>query len=78
MTRFAYLVTALLLILSNPVPLQASQGKTQSLDAAIQQVRQQTGGRILSATTVNNNGQPVHRIKVLLPSGEVRIFKVNQ
>lgn len=48
-----------------------------SLDAAVRQVRQQTGGRILSAETVQRNGKRLHRIKVLLPDGTVRIMTFN-
>lgn len=48
-----------------------------SLDQAVQQVRAQTGGRILSAETISRGGRPVHRIKVLLPSGHVQIMHVD-
>ena len=47
-----------------------------SLEQAVIQVQQQTGGRVLTAETVNQNGRQVHRIKVLLPNGIVRIFNV--
>jgi uncharacterized membrane protein YkoI len=49
----------------------------QSLDAAVQSIKQQTGGRILSAKTVNKNGARVYKIKVLLPSGKVQTFTVS-
>ena len=49
---------------------------TQSLDSAVQSIKQQTGGRILSAKTIKKNGRRVHRIKVLLPSGKVQVFRV--
>ena len=72
MTRFAYSLLLLLFItLSTPQAFAA-----QSLDSAVQDIKQQTGGRILSAKTIKKNGTPVHHIKVLLPSGKVRIFKV--
>ena len=48
-----------------------------NLDQAVQQVKQQTGGRVLSAKTKNNDGREVHKIKVLLPNGKVRIIRVN-
>ena len=48
-----------------------------NLDQAVQQVKKQTGGRILSAKTKNNDGKKVHKIKVLLPNGKVRIIRVN-
>lgn len=49
----------------------------QSLDSAVQSIKQQTGGRILSAKTVNVNGARVYKIKVLLPSGKVQTFTVS-
>jgi uncharacterized membrane protein YkoI len=47
-----------------------------TLADAVEQVRSETGGEILSATTLREDGKRVHRIKVLLPDGRVRIFKV--
>jgi len=83
--HFRLVITALLLCLSlaplsanaaNAAPrLLASNGL--SLDAAVRQVKQQTGGRILSAETVERNGNKVHRIKVLLPDGTVRVMTFN-
>ena len=48
-----------------------------SLNEAVQQVRRETGGRVLSAETVNQSGRTVHRIKVLTPSGQVRVVVVD-
>ena len=48
-----------------------------SLNEAVQQVQRETGGRVLSAETVNQGGQTVHRIKVLTPSGQVRIVTID-
>lgn len=56
--------------------MQLAQSE-QSLDNAVQSVKQKTGGRILSTKTVNKNGKRVHKIKVLLPSGKVQVFHVN-
>ena len=47
-----------------------------SLNEAVQQVQRETGGRVLSADTVNQGGRAMHRIKVLLPSGQVRVVTV--
>ena len=46
------------------------------LNEAVQQVQRETGGRVLSADTVNQGGRAMHRIKVLLPSGQVRVVTV--
>ncbi len=45
-----------------------------SLNQAVQQAQQQSGGRVLSADTVNQGGRTVHRVKVLTPSGQVRVY----
>ena len=49
----------------------------QSLDAAVQSIKQKTGGRILSTKTISKNGSRVYKIKVLLPSGKVQTFTVS-
>ncbi len=49
----------------------------QSLDAAVAQVRRETGGRILSAQTVTRDGRRVHRIKVLTRERRVRVIYVD-
>lgn len=59
---------------SSPYLLLAKN--TQSLNSAAQSIKQQTGGRILSTKTIIRNGKRIHKIKVLLPSGKVRIFKI--
>ncbi len=48
-----------------------------TLEQAAARVRSQTGGRILSATEIRRDGRKVYRIKVLLPSGHVRVVTVN-
>lgn len=86
MKRFAYTLLLLLFAITPAWQVQAKQdnhsflqlvkNEQQSLNKAVNKIKKQTGGRILSAKTVNQKGQPVHHIKVLLPSGKVRIFKV--
>ncbi len=46
------------------------------LPEAIEQVRQETGGRILSAQTVGHGKNQVYRIKVLTAKGSVRVVQV--
>lgn len=53
------------------------QGGEISLEEAVEQVRAETGGRILSAETVKSNGRRVHRIKVLTPDRRVRVVNVD-
>lgn len=59
-------------------PLQVAEKSAQlSMDQAAAKVREQTGGRILSARTETKGGRTSYRIKVLLPSGHVRIVRVD-
>lgn len=58
----------------NIILARAASGK--SLDQAVAQVRKQTGGRILSAETVQKKGRTVYRIKVLTRDNKVRIIHV--
>lgn len=60
--------------LVNPWILAKKKNKHINLKQAVKKVKRKTGGRILSADTVNRNGRNMHRIKALLPSGEVRLF----
>lgn len=47
-----------------------------SLNDAVRQAQRETGGRVLSAETVRQGGRTVHRIKVLTPSGQVRVVVI--
>lgn len=47
-----------------------------SLSEAIEQVRQQTGGRILSAKTKVSGNREIHHIKVLTKDGKVKTFDI--
>lgn len=83
------LITALLLLLAlgggtafaapawhEPGNIRVAQNDGVSLDQAVAQVRRDTGGRILSAETVRENGRKVHRIKVLTRDNKVRIVRI--
>ncbi len=48
----------------------------KSLSEAVDQVRRQTKGRILSAETRVNGNREVHHIKVLTKDGKVKTHKV--
>lgn len=48
-----------------------------SLDAAATMVRRISGGRIVGADSMDDNGKVVYRIKVLLPEGRVRVYLVD-
>ncbi len=54
----------------------AQGGGGKSLSEAVEQVRRQTNGRILSAQTKVNGNREVHHIKVLTKDGKVKTVKV--
>jgi uncharacterized membrane protein YkoI len=54
----------------------AQKNGGKSLSEAIDQVRRQTGGRILSAETKVSGDRDVHHIKVLTKDGKVKTYKV--
>ena len=57
-------------------PIVIAQSSGKSLSEAVEQVRRQTGGRILSAETRVEGGREVHHIKVLTDDGKVKTHKV--
>lgn len=64
-------------VATDETDLQVSQGNDgKSLSEAVEQVRRQTGGRILSAETKVQGGREVHHIKVLTKDGKVKTHKV--
>ncbi|MCW8973863.1 MAG: hypothetical protein OQL05_11405 [Gammaproteobacteria bacterium] len=62
----------------NAVTIDDLTGKNLSLDQAVRQVRRETGGRILSARTVEKGGVTLHRIKVLTPDNRVIIYEIDR
>ncbi len=48
----------------------------KSLSEAVDQIRRQTNGRILSAETRMNGNREVHHIKVLTKDGKVKTHKI--
>lgn len=59
--------------------LMADAGKKArvSLNDATELVQKSTGGRVLAAHEVREQGRPMYRIKVLTRQGEVRIVLVD-
>ena len=56
---------------------QLAQNDGMSLSEAVESVRSQTDGRIVSAETRRNNGREVHHIKVLTKDGKVKTYKIS-
>ena len=55
---------------------ESRRSDDDSLDDAVNRVRRETGGRVLSAEKNVHRGNISYRIKVLLPNGSVRFFDV--
>ena len=71
MNAFAKLLCAALLVVSNLAWANLSRD-----DAAIVAQRA-SGGRVLSVDKSESSGQPVWRVKVVTPAGEVQVIHVN-
>lgn len=54
-----------------------AQGGGKTLNEAVEQVRRQYNGRIVSAETRMQGDREVHHIKVLTEKGKVKTVKVN-
>ena len=59
------------------VILVASQGARITMGEAMSIVQQRTGGRVVNAQNIKQDGQDAYRIKVLTRSGEIKIFVVD-
>ena len=59
-----------------PAPSRQNGHEQLSLERAVQQVQQQTNGRILAADSIPNGRNKLYRIKVLTPDGHVRVMQL--
>ena len=57
-----------------PMPREISQ----DMHAAIEQARQAHGGKVLSADRMRSDGRDVYRVKLLTPSGRVRVVQLQK
>ena len=55
----------------------AAPERRATLDDAISEAREDVPGRVLSAETVRENGQEVHRLRILSEDGRVRRFNMD-
>jgi len=55
----------------------AAPARRATLDDAISEAREDVPGRVLSAETVRENGQEVHRLRILSEDGRVRRFNMD-
>lgn len=71
MNTFAKLLCATLLLASNLASADLSR------DDAAAVAQRASGGRVLSVEKLESSGQPVWRIKVVTPAGEVRVIQID-
>ena len=71
MKLFAKLLCAALLVVSNLAWANLSR------DDAAAAAQRASGGRVLSVDKSESSGQPVWRVKVVTPAGEVQVIHVN-
>lgn len=75
------ILRSLVVLLSLSAGTAAMAGQSaepaMSLEQAVTQVQKETGGKVLSATTVRRGRSSFeHRVKVLTPTGHVRVVTV--
>ncbi len=71
------ILTIAMIVMSSYSLLMSSNSiaqKNSSIDNAVQDVRNATKGKIISADTVTVDDLLQHRIKVLMPNGHVKVF----
>lgn len=68
---------ALATVVTPGASFAASGESGVSLNEAVRQAQRETSGRVLSADTVKQGGRTTHRIKVLTPSGRVRVVVID-
>ena len=71
MNVFAKLLCATLLLVSNLAWADLSR------DDAAEAAQRASGGRVLSVDRSESSGQPVWRVKVVTPAGEVRVIQLD-
>lgn len=71
MNAFAKLLCAALLAASNLAWAELSRDDAATL------AQRASGGRVLSVEKAESSGQPVWRVKVVTPAGEVRVIQVD-
>lgn len=73
----ALILSCLALLFVSPVTFAQRDSKENGASHAIRSVEQQTGGRVLSVEKRRIDGQARYRLKVLTPSGRVRIIYID-
>lgn len=81
-TRLAAAALLALATAAPAAPMQLAQGESEppaesSLDQAVREAERRTDGDVLSAETVTTeDGERVHRLRVLIDAGRVRVIEI--
>lgn len=76
LTCVLYALPAAAQVAGDEQSMQIAQNGDMTLAQAVESVRRQTGGRIISAETRRKGGREVHHIKVLTKDGKVKTHKI--
>ena len=78
--KLLQLLLGLLLLVGGSALAAQTAEPAMTLEQAISQVQQQTGGKVLSANTIGTmrrgRGAFEHRIRVLTPNGHIRVISI--
>ena len=69
--RLRHLMFAAALVLAAPLALAVDR------DEAAARAQHSTGGRVLAVERAEQDGRPVFKVRILTPSGEVRVVLVD-
>ncbi len=70
-------VSRLALVLTLTLALAQPFAHAMDRDEAAARAQQASGGRVLAVDRAEQDGRPVFRVRVLTPSGEVRVIVVD-
>ena len=76
MIKYKSLLLAALMPLAGAMAVQSTT-PTVTLDEAVLQVQQETGGKVLSAESRGVGRRMEYRIKVLTPDGHVKVMAIS-
>jgi uncharacterized membrane protein YkoI len=65
------------LLQTAPIAVAQAQSGPLSLDDAVVKVRRMSGGRVVGADRVEQDGATYYEVKVLLADGRVKVYLVN-
>jgi len=66
-------------MLSISIATIAAAQNRMSLEQAVNQVKQQNNGRVISANTRRDqNKRTIHNIRILTPHGQVKRYRINE